>query len=158
MEVFDREDLGEQAGQEELELFAVLIGGGEDKEGLLFDGDLDVVGVGCLQVVDLGLPEDEGAGLDCSFLEGDPSRHVLDVLHDEVHRNPVVSEARDDDVGVDDGRQDEGSEGILDKLVVLFQDADDRTSAFLRVSFETAAEADVVWVGTGLPSQLMKIL
>lgn len=88
------------------------------------------VGAAALEVVDLALPEDEGLGLECPFLEGDPPRHVLDVLHDEIHRHSVISESRDDDICKDCSRQDEISERFLDELVVLVQYTHHASSSF----------------------------
>lgn len=124
----------------------MFVGGGEDEEALLLEGDHDL-GIGggiALEVVDLALAEDEGLGLDGALLEGDALGHVLDVLHDEVHRDAVVAEARDDDVRVDCGRQDEVAEGLLHELVVLLQHADHAAAALRSVPLEPAAQPDVV--------------
>lgn len=84
VEVFRSKDLREEAGEEELELFFVFHGGGKHQEGLLLHCHLDVIAVGAFQIVNLGLSEDEGLGFYCSFLEGDPPGHVLDMLDDEI--------------------------------------------------------------------------
>lgn len=146
VEVLNREDFREERGEEELQFLPVLVGGGKHEEGLLFDGDqhLVLVGAAALEVVDLALPEDEGLGLERPLLEGDPPRHVLYVLHDEIHRYSVVPEAGDDDVRVDGRRQDEIPERFLDKLVVLVQHTHHAPSSLRGVPLQPPAEPDVV--------------
>lgn len=125
----------------------MLVGGGEDQEGLLFDTDHNLRlagGVVALEVVDFALSEDESFGLDSPLLEGDPSCHVFYVLNDEIHRNSVVSETRNDDVSVDCSGKDEVSEGFFDKFVVLFKNADDASASFRGIALEAAAESNIV--------------
>ena len=112
----------------------------------MLDGNqhLIFVGAAAFKVVDLALSEDEGLGLERSLLEGDPPRHVLDVLHDEIHRHSVISESRDDDIRIDGGRQDEISERFLDELVVLVEHTHHASSSFRGVPLQPPAESDVV--------------
>jgi len=125
----------------------VLVGGGEDQEGLLFDAHHNLRlagGVVALEVVDFALSEDEGLGLDRPLLEGDPSCHVFYVLDDEIHRHSVVSETRNDDVSVDCSGQDEVSEGFFDEFVVLFKNADDAPASFGGIALQATAEPNIV--------------
>lgn len=125
----------------------MLIRGGENKESLLFDTHHDVRlagGVVALQVVYFALSEDESFGLNCPLLEGDPSCHVFYVLNDEIHRNSVVSEPRNDDVSVDCSGKDEVSEGFFDKFVVLLKNAYDASASFCSITLEAAAKSDIV--------------
>ncbi len=145
-EVLDREDFGEKGGEEEFQFLLVLIGSGEDQEGLLLyrHHHLCITGVVALQVVNLALSKNEGLGLDSALLEGDPAGHVLDVLHNEIHRDAVVTESRDDDVCIDGSGQDEVAEGVLHELVVLLQHTDHTASTLCSVAFQPSAEADIV--------------
>ena len=136
----------------------MLWGGGEDQEWFLLHGDLHIIGICSFKVIDLWLPEDESFGLDCLFLESDPSGHIFDMLHDEVNWDSIIPEARDNDIGIDDGGVDEVSEGIFDKFIVLFQDTDDRSPSFSSISLQSSTKPDIIWIIGPLPSQLMKIL
>ena len=108
--------------------------GGEHQERFLLCCDFDIIAVGSFKIVDLGLSKDETSVLDCSLLESYSSGHVFDMLHYEVHRNTVVSEPRNNDICIYDRGQNEISEGILDKLVILLQYTDYWSSPFDCVS------------------------
>ena len=108
--------------------------GGEHQERFLLCCDFDIIAVGSFKIVDLGLSKDETSVLDCSLLESYSSGHVFDMLHYEVHRNTIISESRDNDIGIDDRRQDEISEGIFDKLVILLKHTNHWPSSFDCVS------------------------
>lgn len=41
------------------------------------------------------------------------------MLDDEVNRDPIVSETRDDDICIDDRRKDKVPKGIFNEFVVL---------------------------------------
>jgi hypothetical protein len=85
----------------------MLARGGKDKKRFLFQGHHNLRFAGMmmiLQVIDFAFPKDESFGLYGPFLKGDPTCHVLDILHDEIYRNPVVPKARNRDICVDSGR------------------------------------------------------
>lgn len=122
----------------------MFIRGGKHKERLLLYGGLNFVRACTFQIVDLTLTKNESFCFYSPFFEGNTSGHVFNVLNDEIDRNSVVSETRDNDVSVHDRRQDKVPEGILDKFVVLIQDTDDTTTSFSIVSLQSAAETDIV--------------
>lgn len=134
--------------------------GRKDQKRFLFNHsqDLQLASRVILHIIDLALPEDEGLILDGALLEGYPPRQVLDILDDEVHRDAVVAETRDDDISVDRRRQDEIAICVLDEFVVLRQDGDHGATAFDCVTLQPPAQPQVVWICLGVPSQLMKIL
>ena len=82
----------------------MLITSGKDKERFLFHCDFGFIIVEALEVIDFWLSKDEGFSLDCSLFERDPASHVFDMLNNEVDWDAIVSEARNDDVCVDDRR------------------------------------------------------
>lgn len=124
----------------------MLAGGGKHKEGLLLNGHqhLIFVGAAALQIVDLALSEDEGLSLKSSLLEGDPPCHVFDVLHDEVHRNSIVPEPRDDNISINSSWQYEVPKRFLDELVVLVEHTQHASSSFRCISLQSPAESDIV--------------
>lgn len=127
----------------------MFVGGGEDEEGFLFDCDHDLGfagGVVALEVVDFAFSEDEGLGLHSPLLEGDPACHVLDVLHDEVHGDAVVSKPRNDNVCIHSSWKDKVAECLLHELIVLLQHADHASSSLSCVSLQSSAQADVICI------------
>lgn len=124
----------------------MLIGGGKHKEGFLFyrHQHLILVGAAALKVVDFALSEDECLCLERSLLEGDPPCHVLDVLHNKVHRHSVVPKSRDDDIGIDSCGQDEVPKRFLDELVVLVEHTQHASSSFCGVSLQPPAQSDII--------------
>jgi len=85
----------------------MLAGCGKDKKRFLLQchHDLRLAGMMVvLHIVYFALSEDEGLGLDGPFLEGDPSGHVLDVLHDEIYRHSIISEPWNGDISIDSCR------------------------------------------------------
>ena len=76
---------------------------GKDKKRFLLQchHDLCLAGMMVLHIVNFALSEDEGLGLDGPFLEGYPSGHVLDVLHDEIYRHSIIPEPWNGDIGID---------------------------------------------------------
>ena len=91
------------------------------KERLLLCCHFDFIAVGCFKVIYLCLSKDETFVLDCSFLKSDSPGHILDMLHDEVHRNSIISESWDNDIRIDNVWQDKIPESIFDKLIVLLE-------------------------------------
>jgi hypothetical protein len=120
--------------------------------------DLQLTARMILHIINLTLPKDEGLILDGPLLKGYPSCQVLDILHDEIYRNAVVSKPWDDDIGVDRCRQDEIAVCLLDEFVVLGQDGDDGTTALDCITLQPPAQPQVICICLGVPSQLMKIL
>lgn len=118
----------------------------EDEERFLLDGDQHLIfaGAAALEIVDFAFSEDEGLSLECPLLEGDPPGHVLDVLHDEIHRHSVISEAGDDDVRINGCGQDEISERFLDEFVVLLEHTHHASASLRSVSLQPPAESDIV--------------
>lgn len=102
----------------------MLIRSWKNKEGLSSNGDLIFVLFSVVQIINFTFSKEEYFSFCNFFLEVDPPGHILDVLHNEINRHPIISEARDDDIRIDNGGQDEVPEGILDKLVVLLKHAD----------------------------------
>ncbi len=80
------------------------------------------------------------------------------MLDNEIHRNPVVSEARNDNIRINDGGKDEVPKGIFDKFVVLLEYTDHRAASLDSIPLESAAESNIICFSLLLPSQLMKIL
>lgn len=57
-----------------------------------------------LHVIDFAFAKDESFGFYGPFPKGDPSCHVLYILHDEIYRYSIVPKARNGDICVDSGR------------------------------------------------------
>lgn len=122
----------------------MLILGGEDQKGFLLNWNSTLVWATALQIVDLALSKNESPSFNRSLLKGDPSCHIFDVLDDEIHWNPVVSESWDYDICIDHIGEDEVSEGVLYEFVVLFEDTNDWSPSFYSISLQTTAKSDIV--------------
>lgn len=136
----------------------MFIGSGENQERFLFKCSLNLVRASAFQIIDFTLSKDKGFSFDSSLLESDSSSHILNMLDDEVNRDPIISETRDDDVSVHNRREDKVPKGIFNEFVVLLKHTDDRAASFYSVSFEPTTETDIICFSLLLPSQFMKIL
>lgn len=131
---------------------------GEDQKWFLFRCNFDVIVIWGLKVVYLCFSKDKTFVFDSSLLKSDSSGHIFDMLHDKINRNPVISETRNNDICIDNWRQNEISESIFDKLVILLKHAYYWPSSFSCISFQSSTQSDIIWLDQWLPSQLMKIL
>lgn len=111
-----------------------------------------------LHIIDLALPEDESLILDGPLLEGYPPGQILDILHDEVHRNTIISKPWNNDIRIDCCRENEVTVCLLHEFVVLRQDSYDRPTSLCCITLQPPAKSQVICISSELPSQLMKIL
>ena len=65
---------------------------------------------------------------------------------------------RNDQIGISYGRVDEIPEGILHKLIVLFEYTDNGSAPFCCVPLDSPAQPNVIYIIFALPSQFIKIL
>ena len=157
-EVILGESFWHQGTHKEVNLSSMFIRCRENEEGLLRVSNRGLVVFGNISIIILILSKQKNTSFGSFLKNVDLLCHIFYMLHNKIHWNPVIPVTRNNDICVGNGWVYKVSKCIFDKFVVLFQNANNRSSSFRNIPFDSPAESNVIYIILKVPSQLMKIL
>lgn len=100
--------------------------------------------VTALQIIYLTFTKDKCFCLKCSFLKSDSFCHIFDILHNEIHWNSIISEARDNDISIYNSRKNKIPKGILNEFIILLEHTHNTSTPLSSISFQSSTESNII--------------